>query len=87
LDFETVQKAGTPLPGPLHGGTSRRSKCLLSPTAQVHEPPPPRLPSGQTDDCTPDPIPGRRSRPPPDPVLVDGEEEYEVEAVINSRMF
>jgi hypothetical protein len=35
----------------------------------------------------PDPIPGRRSYPPPDPVLVDGEEEYEVEAVINSRMF
>jgi len=29
----------------------------------------------------------RRSRPPPDPVLVDGEEEYEVEVVINSRMF
>jgi Chromo (CHRromatin Organisation MOdifier) domain len=24
---------------------------------------------------------------PPDPVLVDGEEEYEVEAVINSRLF
>jgi len=35
----------------------------------------------------PDPISGRRSRPPPDPVLVDGEEEYEVEAVINSRLF
>jgi hypothetical protein len=35
----------------------------------------------------PDPISGRRSRPPPDPVLVDGEEEYEVEVVINSRMF
>jgi transposase InsO family protein len=35
----------------------------------------------------PDPIPGRRSSPPPDPVLIDGEEEYEVEAVINSRMF
>ena len=35
----------------------------------------------------PDPIPGRQSHPPPDPVLVDGEEEYEVEAVINSCMF
>jgi Chromo (CHRromatin Organisation MOdifier) domain len=35
----------------------------------------------------PDPIPGQRSRPPPDPVLVDGEEEYKVEAVINSRLF
>jgi hypothetical protein len=35
----------------------------------------------------PDPIPGCQSYPPPDPVLVDGEEEYEVEAVINSRMF
>jgi hypothetical protein len=35
----------------------------------------------------PDPIPGRRSSPPPDPVLIDREEEYEVEAVLNSRMF
>jgi len=26
-------------------------------------------------------ISGRQSRPPPDPVLVDGEEEYEVGAV------
>jgi hypothetical protein len=34
-----------------------------------------------------DPIPRRRSSPPPDPVLIDGEEEYEVEAVINSCMF
>jgi hypothetical protein len=34
----------------------------------------------------PDPIPGRRSSPPPDPVLIDGEEEYEVEVVINSCM-
>jgi len=58
----------------------------VSPTA-VHEPPPPRLSSGQTVGCTSDPISGRQSRPPPDPVLVDGEEEYEVEVVINSRMF
>jgi transposase InsO family protein len=35
----------------------------------------------------PDPIPGRRNSPPPDPILIDGEEEYEVEAVLNSRMF
>ena len=35
----------------------------------------------------PDPIPGRWSHPPLDPVLVNGEEEYEVEAVINSCMF
>src|SRR6266481_5644893 len=32
-------------------------------------------------------ISGHQSRPPPDPVLVDREEEYEVEAVTNSRLF
>ena len=35
----------------------------------------------------PDLIPGHQSYPPPDLVLVDGEEEYEVEVVINSCMF
>jgi hypothetical protein len=35
----------------------------------------------------PDLIPRRQSRPPPDPVLINREEEYEVEAVLNSRMF
>ena len=33
-----------------------------------------------------DPIPGRRSHPPPDPVLVEGEEHYEVEAILDSRI-
>ena len=34
-----------------------------------------------------DPIPGRCAPPPPPPELVDGEEEYVVEKVLNSRMF
>ena len=34
----------------------------------------------------PDPIPRRQSSPPLDPILIEGEE-YEVEAVLNSRMF
>jgi hypothetical protein len=34
-----------------------------------------------------DPIPGRRQDPPPPPELVDGEEEYLVEKILNSRMF
>ena len=34
-----------------------------------------------------DPIVGRRQNPPPPPELVDGEEEYIVEEILNSRMF
>jgi hypothetical protein len=34
-----------------------------------------------------DPIPRQQSHPPPDPILVNGEEEYEVEVVINSCTF
>jgi hypothetical protein len=32
-----------------------------------------------------DPIPGRQAKPPPPPELIDGEEHYEVEQVLNSR--
>jgi hypothetical protein len=34
----------------------------------------------------PDPIPGRRPAPPPPPTLVNGEDEYEVEAILDSQM-
>jgi len=34
----------------------------------------------------PDPIPGRRTSPPPLPEIVDGEEEWVVEEILDSRM-
>jgi hypothetical protein len=34
----------------------------------------------------PDPIPGQCPAPPPPTTLVDGEEEYKVEAILDSRM-
>jgi hypothetical protein len=34
----------------------------------------------------PDPIPGRHPAPPPPTTLVDGKEEYEVEAILDSQM-
>jgi hypothetical protein len=33
-----------------------------------------------------DPFPGRRTVPPPDPVLIDGETKYDVEAILDSCM-
>jgi transposase InsO family protein len=33
-----------------------------------------------------DPFPGRHQDPPPDPILVDGEEQYEVEQILDSRI-
>ena len=35
--------------------------------------------------CPPDPISGRQRPPPPEPELIDGELEYEVEKILNSR--
>jgi hypothetical protein len=34
-----------------------------------------------------DPIPEQQSDPSPDPILVDGEEHYEVEAILDSCIF
>jgi hypothetical protein len=34
----------------------------------------------------PNPISGRQPALPPPPTLIDGEEEYEVEAILNSQM-
>jgi Chromo (CHRromatin Organisation MOdifier) domain len=33
-----------------------------------------------------DPFPGRHSRPPPPPTVVEGEPQYEVESILDSRM-
>jgi hypothetical protein len=35
----------------------------------------------------PDPIPSRHAPPPPPPELIDGEEEYIVKEILDSRMF
>jgi len=37
--------------------------------------------------ASPDPIVGRHPDPPPPPELIEGEEEYIVEEVLNSRMY
>src|SRR5580698_2505965 len=34
-----------------------------------------------------DPIPGRRAPPPPEPEIVDGNPEYELEAILDSRIY
>jgi hypothetical protein len=44
----------------------------------------PIFPMVKLSPALPDPIPGRRPAPPPPPTLVDGEEEYEVKAILDS---
>ena len=39
------------------------------------------------DSAPPDPIHGRQRPPTPHPEIVDGEEEWETEAVVDSRWF
>jgi hypothetical protein len=46
----------------------------------------PIFPMVKLSPVPPDPILGRRPAPPPPTTLVDGEEEYEVEAILDSRM-
>jgi hypothetical protein len=46
----------------------------------------PVFPVVKLSPVPPDPILGRRPAPPPPTTLVDGEEEYEVEAILDSRM-
>jgi hypothetical protein len=46
----------------------------------------PVFPVVKLSPALPDPIPGRRPAPPPPTTLIDGEEEYEVEAILDSRM-
>jgi Chromo (CHRromatin Organisation MOdifier) domain len=46
----------------------------------------PVFPVVKLTPALPDPIPGRRSAPPPPPVLVDGEEHFTVEKILDSRV-
>ena len=66
-----------------HVGANAYRLHLLQSMSRLH----PVFPVVKLLASPPDPISGRWSHPPLDPVLVDGEEEYEVEAVINSHMF
>jgi hypothetical protein len=44
----------------------------------------PMFPVVKLSPALPDPIPGRQPAPPPPPTLIDGEEEYEVKAILYS---
>jgi hypothetical protein len=46
----------------------------------------PMFPVVKLSVALPDPIPGRRPAPPPPLTLIDGEDEYEVEAILDSQM-
>ena len=72
---------------PLSNREMRQQVCLLANPPALDETSTFCVQYGKTDPSTQWPIPGRSQTLPPPPELVEGEEEYIVEEVLNSRLF
>jgi hypothetical protein len=64
-------------------GTHAYRLCLPPSLGRLH----PVFPTIKLSPAPADPFPGRHAPPPPPPELVDGYEEYEVEKILDSRMY
>ena len=76
----TVPETRTPIPRPLHCGPANWTQCLLSATTAINEKTSPSVPRDQV-------ISGRRAQPPPEPELLEGEERFEIEEILDSQMW
>jgi len=88
-DIRTTRPSKKTLPpqtGPfLHHKESRKLR-LSSPTSAINEQATPGFQCCQVDFGPRKPIEGRQPHPPPPPELIDGEEEYIVEEILDSKM-
>src|SRR3979490_2695002 len=81
-----LSKTRSSLPRPVRHPEPSGKTLLQAPTPSFHVLPPSGLQRGQTHPCPrrPDPEPKGRTAPPPE--VVDGEEHYVVEKVLDSRL-
>ncbi|GLB45965.1 putative retrotransposable element tf2 155 kda protein type 1-like [Lyophyllum shimeji] len=89
-DIQTTrrsQEALASLSWTVHYRTSSRPSRVQAPPAPLHERLHPVFNAVKLWLAPPDPIPGRRARPPPPPTLINDEEWFNVEDILDSRFF
>ena len=83
----TLSETHTQVLGTVHGFATGCAECVQVGSSSINGPP--ALPVFNVIKLVPapaDPIPGCQVAPPPLPELVNGEEHYELETILDSRL-